>query len=465
MRILSGVAAAFIGWGALVHAAETERFLSLGLKQDHYLGEGQTSTQSANYTFVTADLNLENDQTQSWHYKFNPVMQNAVGIKNEFYFGVSELYLQPIQLDNGFTLTVGRQKRTWSRLDEEFNLGVWQPQLRWDYLEPMQQGLIGLFFDIPLNNNFRLTLFTSPLYLPDQGPNYSLDNGQFASNNRWFSPPQSRVQLFGDAGVTDATPLFFQIDRPAEEKIIMNSSFGAGLSYADPDGPFWFALNWAYKPQNQLHLGVECSNCLNISGSNEVTLIIHPEVVRDHVITLESGLDGHDDKGYVSLTGDFPNESDFPDKYIESPLDSELIAGAAYEHSLASMLGMPSWLKGSYMKVFDIQSRNKKGLVDSEAIHSSLDRYPYRELAAVEWKVTPFQKLKNRVDVKTRYSYSVPEKGGWLALAGDWSLGSLTWTLGADIIGSGVSDDSPNAGLFTKYRSNDRVYGGASYVF
>jgi hypothetical protein len=117
------------------------------------------------------------------------------------------------------------------------------------------------------------------------------------------------------------------------------------------------------------------------------------------------------------------------------------------------------------MKVFDIQSRDKKGLVDSEAIHSSLDRYPYRELASVEWKMTAFQKLKNRIDVKTRYSYSVPEKGGWLALAGDWCLGSMTWTLGADVIGSGVSDDSANAGLFTKYRSNDRIYGGASYVF
>jgi hypothetical protein len=462
MRILVGILATFLGRG--VYAAEAGRYLELSLKQDHYLGEGQTSTQPANYTFATVDLNLEND-TRNLHYKFNPIVQDAIGVQNEFYVGVPELYIQPIQMDNGFALTVGRQKRMWSRLDEEFNLGVWQPQLRWDYLQPMQQGLIGIFFDFPLDNNFRLTLFTSPLYLPDQGPNYALDNGQFTSNNRWFSPPQSRVQLFGDAGVTDATPLFFQIDRPAEEKIIMNSSFGIGLAYQDSGSPFWISLNWAYKPQNQLHLGVECSNCLNISGSSEVTLIIHPEVVKDHVVTLETGFDAADDKGYISLTGDFPNESDFPDRYIESPLDSEAIAGAAYEHSIASVIGLPSWLKASYMKVFDIQSRDKKGLVDSEAIHSSLDRYPYRELASVEWKMTAFQKLKNRIDVKTRYSYSVPEKGGWLALAGDWCLGSMTWTLGADVIGSGVSDDSANAGLFTKYRSNDRIYGGASYVF
>jgi hypothetical protein len=188
-------------------------------------------------------------------------------------------------------------------------------------------------------------------------------------------------------------------------------------------------------------------------------------VVKHHVVTLESGYEGVDNKGYVSLTGDYPNTSDFPSNYAESPLDSMLIAGGVFQHYLFSLLDMPSWLKCSYMKVFDVQSRDKKGIVDSSDVHSSIDRYPYRELAAVEWKLNLMQKLKDRLDFKTRYSYSVPEKGGWLSLAMNWGVGELTWTAGADIIGSGVTEDSPNAGLFTKYQSNDRIFGGASYVF
>jgi len=462
MHILFGFLTAF-GCRS-VFAADAGSYFNLGLKQDHYLGEGQDPSQRATYTFLSADANFE-IENDSLHFKMNPVAQDALGIKGEFYFGVPELYVQQSRrIDSGFNITVGRQKRTWSHLDEEFNLGVWQPQLRWDYLEPQQEGLIAVFFDFALSHEVSLTLFTSPLFLPDQGPNYQLVDGQFSSSNRWFSQPQSRVALFSQSGISPDTPLYFQIDRPAEERIIMNSSFGLGLNYHSASG-FWSAFNYAYKPQNQLHLGIECTTCLNISGPLAVTAIIHPEVIKHHVLTLESGFDGKDVNGYLSLTGDFPNTSDFPSSYAESPLDSMLIAGGAFQHYIFSWLGVPSWLKYSYVKIFDVQSRDKKGIVDSDDVHSSIDRYPYREVAAVEWKMTPLQKLKNRLDLKLRYSYSVPEQGGWLSLAANWAVGAVTWTLGSDIIGTGVDDNSPNAGLFTKYRSNDRIFGGVSYVF
>src|SRR5207248_745849 len=103
-------------------------------------------------------------------------------------------------------------------------------------------------------------------------------------------------------------------------------SFGLGLAYQPPT-PFWAALNYAYKPQNQIHLGVECKNCANIGGTGpvEVTAVIHPTIVKHHVVTLESGFDRHDDAGYFSFTGDFPNGSGFPADYEESPLDSMMI--------------------------------------------------------------------------------------------------------------------------------------------
>jgi len=100
-------------------------------------------------------------------------------------------------------------------------------------------------------HQFARDIFTSPLFLPDQGPNYQLNNGQFTSSNRWFMEPQSRVAMFGGSR---QAPLYFEIDQPSEEQIIMNSSFGLGVSYQS-SSPFWFAANYAYKPQNQIHLG------------------------------------------------------------------------------------------------------------------------------------------------------------------------------------------------------------------
>ena len=247
----------------------------------------------------------------------------------------------------------------------------------------------------------------------------------------------------------------------------MNSSFGFGVSYQSSE-PFWLQLNYAYKPQNQIHLGVECAECAQLgSGPTplEVTAVVHPTVVKHHVVTLETGMDRLDDRGWVSLTGDFPNSSDFPADYEESPLDSMIIAGASYQHYIYSWIVIPSWLKYSYLKVFDVHTKDKKGLVDSDQVQSSLDRYPYREVAAVEWKVLLQQKNTNRWDIKTRYTYSVPDQGGWFSSSAVWSMGALSWNLGLDFLGSEVDPDSPKAGLFTRYRANDRVFGGVNYVF
>ena len=70
-----------------------------------------------------------------------------------------------------------------------------------------------------------------------------------------------------------------------------------------------------------------------------------------------------------------------------------------------------------------------------------------------------------RIEFKTRYSYSVPEKGGWVSLLAAFSQHSLTWSLGLDFLGSDTDPESPAAGLFTRYRANDRVFGGVNYVF
>jgi hypothetical protein len=47
----------------------------------------------------------------------------------------------------------------------------------------------------------------------------------------------------------------------------------------------------------------------------------------------------------------------------------------------------------------------------------------------------------------------------------DWEKGPLTLQLGVDILGADVDPSSSDAGLYSRYRSNDRVYGGMNYVF
>lgn len=436
-------------------------YLDLGLKQNRYLGTVTQNQAGKTYTQFATDLNLET-QSEGFTYKINPMAQGAVESDKEFYFGVPELYVQPRRIAPWFNLTIGRQKRTWSKLDEEFNLGVWQPQLRWDYLAPIQQGLTGVFFDWSLSSQLRFTFFTSPLAIPDQGPSYQLHNGKFTSDNRWFEQPHSRLQYQGNNLSKDA-PLYFKLDRPSEEDMVMHSSFGLGLQY-QINPTFWSNFNYAYKPRNQIHLGIECSNCVDITNF-EVNAVIHPKIVMHHVATWEAGFERTDDRAWVSVTGDFPNSSGFPEVYYQASLDSWIIAGGAYQHYFHRLVGKPSWLQYSYMRAFQVARGAGGGLMSAESVKSSLDRYPFMEVAAIDWRLELKQQRKNKFSIRTRYNYSIPEKGGWLSLSLNLAQGPVTWNLGADVLGADIDPDSPKAGLFSTYRANDRFFGGVGYVF
>jgi hypothetical protein len=451
--------------GSQAVAKPAQNYLNLDLRQNRYLGAVPNPNQESNYTLFATDLNLET-QTSGFAYKFNPLAQGDFNNKDEFYLGVPEAYVQPRKIAPWFSLTIGRKKRTWSKADEEFNLGLWQPQLRWDYLAPVQQGLTGVFFDWQLGPALSLMFFTSPLAFPDQGPQYRLNNGSFESSNRWFEQPHSRLQFQGNTAVSKDAPLYFEIQKPTEEEIIMHSSFGFGVRYG-ASSQLWTNLNYAYKPRNQIHLGIECSNCAKIGSPQalEVTAVIHPKIVKHHVLTWEMGFDRTDDHGWVSITGDVPNKSGFPDAYQEAPLDPMMVFGAGYSHYVLDWIGKPSWLGYSYMRVFELNSSKKSGLFDDDQVKSSLDRYPFKDLASVDLRIQLSQKKSNIWSLRNRYSYSIPERGGWLSTSIELTQGSLSWTLGADILGAEVDSNSDGAGLFSTYRANDRFFGGVSYVF
>lgn len=434
------------------------------VRPSHYFGEAPSAPKHSDYITLGTDLKLD-AKSSNYQLRLNPVIEDSVNARNELYFGIPEAFVQTTPVETGMQLTVGRQKRRWSRLDEEFNLGIWQPQLRWDYLEPKPQGLTGFFLDVKATKNLNFVFFTSPVFLPDQGPNYQLKNGEFTSGNRWFREPQSRISLFSDTKFAKDSPLYFEIDRPETEKIVLNSSFGLGAEYVS-DGPFWVSANYAYKPRNQLHLGVECANCaLLTSPALEVTAVIHPTVIKDHVVTFESGLKGEDDNAWISLTGDFPGRSDFPSDYEESPLSSVLIFGGAVEHNMASILGFASWLKLGYLQSYALKTERRKGLTESTDVQSSLDRFAFEKLAMIEGRIVLLDRPRLKIDMTHRYHYSTPERGGWLASRLNFAQGAWLYTVGLDVLGSEVSDGSNNAGMFTQYRSNDRVYGGLGYVF
>lgn len=432
--------------------------IKLDFSQQEYSSPGQTEFQRRDYTNLGIDADLKG-QGLGLDAGLHGIYQGTVQSGSEQYYGVPEAYVGESKTDKttGVRWTVGRQKRHWSRFDEEFGMGIWQPQLRWDYLNPIQQGLTGLFFDFTASRSVSLTFFASSVFLPDQGPNFELKDGQFASNNRWFWSPRTNFRIFNQSN-----PASYALSMPKTEEVVFQPSLGGKISFESKSTPWWAQFAYAYKPMNQLHLGYECSACVNV-GNLSATATIHPSVLMHRVATLEAGVQDEDQRGWISVTSDVPTSPKGSPDWVQSDYNDVIFAGASYAH-YASLLSHPGWFKVSYLRAFEKMNDQPNTLVE-ERVESSLDRYPYQEIAAAEWEWILMQGSQNQLSWRTRYTYSIPERGSWLSMQLWLQQKNSSWNLNVDVLGADIDPTSNNAGLFTRYRENDRMTGGVSYVF
>ncbi len=441
------------------YQSKSKNQVGVDLSQAHYFGETQNSNQSDNYSRLGLDITLSGNRGR-FETRANLLGQADFAKDGETYYGAPEAYVT--RKSENSSLTLGRQIREWSRLDDSFGLGLWQPLLRWDYLDPKPEGLTGLFYDRKLSQTLKFTAFGSYVFLPDQGPDFKLKNGQFESANRWFVEPQSDL-LLSFVNASNA-PLRFDLHRPSEREVIFRPSFAFGLGYRqDKTDAFWSQLNYAYKPQNQFHLGVDCANCVNIDsqGGLEIMAHVYPTVVQHHIITWENGFDTPDDQVWLSLTGDFPESSKLHDD-LESPLWSRFIGGTAFEHNASDWFHTPLWIKFSYTQSENLHRQWSRGQFSDDEVTSSLDPYNFQKAAAAGMRWVLSQKGAQKLEFRNRYTYTFPDRGGWLSAHLYWQRRNLVWSLGMDVLGA---DTDTTKGLFARYRSNDRAYAGVGYVF
>jgi hypothetical protein len=179
------------------------------------------------------------------------------------YLNISQLYWQDQEL------RVGRKKEKWSDIDTRWNLGLYQPLFKWNPLLPEEQGLTGIFISIGRSDlaiPWGMTLMGSPLFIPDQGAGFEIQNGRFVKNNPFFQTPPSQVQVQNQVDAIEYT-----IERPDTNDIIMNRSFAARAFVGDELDGFYAQLASAYKPMNQLALGFE--GFLGTNSSLEITVL------------------------------------------------------------------------------------------------------------------------------------------------------------------------------------------------
>ncbi|MGE3386953.1 MAG: hypothetical protein AB7K41_09515 [Bdellovibrionales bacterium] len=461
LRRLGCCILATVGFCSVGTWANTD--LQLQLLQSQYLSDTQNRVQSDAYSSFGVRLKHQNAPESRMVHGLDLLgLASADGTEQayvaapEFYWGLNA----NIQKLPG-KLILGRKRFAWSHFDEEWNLGIWQPYVRWDYLHPLPQGLSGAFLSLGEEGPVQVTAFATPFFLPDQGPQFEVIDGQFNSSNRWFRQPTNKHMV-----INQDRRLNYELDRPSEGDVVMNAGYGLSvLVGSEKEGP-WFKASLADKPINQMHIGIEGYHSIaRLNRFLESVAVVHPVVARHNVMTLEAGYSAPDFFGWISLTEERPKDPQMPDEWEEASLYASRFIGMTLSHRLPWQGWRSHWLKYGAMTMSERLPPER--LDDPEDnLESSLDRYPFREVLSFEWTAPFVNRASHRLDFGLRYLYSVPEKGSLLSAKLElmWRR-NTRWDLGVDVLGTEGPSSVEDRGLMSLYRNNDRVMGGMTYVF
>ena len=356
---------------------------------------------------------------------------------------------------NQLQVTLGRQKFPWSFFDEHWGLGIWQPLFRGDYINPEAQGLTGLFVRIK-QDHFQLAGFVSSLFLPDQGPNFVLDNGRMYSANRWFQQPASEAIIA--QGVSSVE---YEMVYPQVSQVVSQHSLAFWGRLGQIQEGFWAQTAYAYKPVNQLHIAINMEQKYR-TDENVALPEIHPMVVYHHVGTAEVGYSGDGVSSWFSMTYEKPIQPELSKSWIQSSLNPTSFLGANLQHSLDDLGIHQTSLTWSYLLKEETLDPEKTS--ESSGVDSSFSRFLFSEVIGFAAKSLLVDRPSKQISSEVRYLYDIKERGGLLQASLSYKPRyAWTWHLGFDVMG--VSDQETGSGFFKQYQGNDRVYGGVSYVF
>ena len=377
-------------------------------------------------------------------------------------------YVEAVEAGNARArLSVGRRLETWSALDRNWDLGLWEPLNRFDALRPIDQGLTGAFIEAG-TGPVKLVLFASPIFIPEQSGNFSLQNGKFRTSSPWFVEPTDRLILF-----SETTQVQYDMRTPTTGSVISHASGGALLRYGDMAKGFHAQTSYAVKPRNQLSTPFEGS--LNLTDTMSYAAVqIEPQVIYHQIAGAELG--------YVSVNAEGrKNFAIGMSALIDMPVNVEAGPNLTYQDLDPLLLLSPRVLVGfDIARSSDVElalsylSSTGGGFVmrgpfaSDKAVFGT--RVPFREAVALDGRLAIGKGRRMTLTVGGRWLEELAESGSLLSADAslDFSMNgqSQDWrvSLMGDVLGSRLPPNE-NLGYVSRYRGNDRWMSQLRFIF
>lgn len=371
-----------------------------------------------------------------------------------------------LNADKTAHLYFGRKLESWSQLDQHWQLGLWQPRFRWDYLHPDTVGLTGFFLNLK-STNFQIRAFGTPFFIPERGVPLRVENGEFTSPSVWFIPPSSKVVLFDQD-----TPVRYQLDIPRIHQILFQPAAAIQARVGQAEG-LWASSSYALKPLNQLLL----SNSAFLQHSDHPTDIhvsatIQPRVAYHHLLSVEAGNQAKPFSYALSLFYERPLDQ-LPDinQWTSQTVSPALGLSPTLTLELGDNLENPTRFDFSYLRIWGgnapdtgLDARSQKSFFEA--------RYPFHH--SIRLGFTSFlprllsKENSRRILTQTRLVYDFQEDGAMISTDLVYRP-HQAWTLnlGADFLATDVLTPSAKdkSSFISRYQVNNRIQGGVSYAF
>lgn len=429
---------------------------SLQFQNSQYVSAGEAYfRQGAERENVGFRLFVADDWRLSKRVTARAVANNELSMTERWnYLDINELNVNVAM--GGHQLTVGRKLETWADWESTWQQGVFQPRYMQNRLHPDVVGLTGVFYTTPSSGPLKATLGFLPIFIPEFGAHYTIENDRFVSKNPWFHTPASEFLYNGQRGT-----LRYSVDQPSNSEILNHPGGVAKAEYRARN--YFSRVSAAYKPIAQLAMGFPSNNQVDLSG--DMNIVIHPRVVYDRVISN----DHQYNLGPWTLSGsvayDNPENNPGPSEWTRQEFAPAWIFSALVSRRLEDIGPRAARVQLGLLKV------NGGDDLDRGAFATDVTkferRFQYYEAYLLAVKSDLRFGFNNPLENELRLIYDRMQNGGVVSFLSGLRI-NPNWRADLQLDFLGLLSRRPatvSDGFLSTYRANDRVALGMSYVF
>jgi len=402
---------------------------------------------------IQLELNLK--KTGSFFNKTNLIL-GTFSQENSFYYALPEAYVGFGSAASG--VTVGRKTESLSFADAFFNLGIIQAYSTNDNINFIMGGLTGISGQIS-NANFGVIGTYMPIFIPNQGPQIKIENGQVLTSNRWAPQPPSKFK-FG----SEYSNINYAIRDYKMIELISNSGFMLNVFAGKNKTRPVFLATIAKKPINEIAFSRDTySNISNFEGY----VLLTPEVLMHELQAVDLNLDYENLKTSFSFLSDQPENKVALDLETIQTLNPLSIYSFFISLDLSANVGRKFEVYSAMAVVSGGEIKDLNSAKKESATAVATSRTQFKRPIRFGVKNDLFYVTSQAVEADLNMTYDQVLKGSLLSAQIKYApIKNLHVSLGADIIG--VENELPEnsqGNFLDQNQANDRFFAGVNYVF